>query len=261
MTGLVSTFPNLTYNQMNCPKFLYKKKIASLDWIPYLTHNSIYAKIGIIGDIHAEHEQLDAAIRQLESMAVQVILCAGDIVDGNGDADKCCQLLDQHGVLTVRGNHDNWMVDGHNSITPLEQLSEFSRNYITALPATRDILTALGNLLLCHGIGTHDMKRITPDDYGYALESNFELQEVVFSEKYTFMVNGHTHQRMARKFNQMTIINGGSLISGHQPCVTMLDTEAGTVRFFDLSKKSSDNLLKTVELSKIQAEPLRKSFF
>ena len=47
-------------------------------------------RIGIIGDIHAEDTHLDLALAFLNEQAVDVIICTGDIVDGNGDVDRCC---------------------------------------------------------------------------------------------------------------------------------------------------------------------------
>ena len=56
------------------------------------------------------------------------------------------------------------------------------------------------------------MAKVRDDDYGYALESNFELQELIQSRRYQFILNGHTHYLMMRNFDGLTVINAGSLL-------------------------------------------------
>jgi len=36
---------------------------------------------------------------------VELIVATGDIADGVGSVDVCCALLEDRGVVTVRGNH------------------------------------------------------------------------------------------------------------------------------------------------------------
>jgi predicted phosphodiesterase len=67
-------------------------------------------RIGILGDVHAEDGLLERAIRELRARGAETILCVGDLADGQGDLDRCCDLLRQHDVLTVRGNHDRWLL-------------------------------------------------------------------------------------------------------------------------------------------------------
>ena len=77
------------------------------------------------------------------------------------------------------------------------------------------------------------MKHISEHDYGYALESNDELQEVVLSHNYQFMINGHTHRRMLRKFNDLIVINTGTLLQAHDLTISILDMTLEQVHFFD----------------------------
>jgi predicted phosphodiesterase len=93
---------------------------------------------------------------------------------------------------------------------------------------------AARRLLLCHGLGDDDMSRVTPDDFGYALESNDALQELLTTEQYRFVINGHTHRRMVRDFGGVTVINVGTLFRDHEPCFAVVDFERGQVEFFDI---------------------------
>ena len=147
---------------------------------------------------------------------MQAILCVGDIVDGDGDVNDCCNLLKKYQVVTVMGNHDEWFLT--NSMrnlpdaTPLGDVNQDSQQFIRNLPLELEINTAAGNLLLCHGLGKKTMAKVRDDDFGYALDMNFELQDLIKSNRYRFVINGHTHYKMVRNFGTMTVINASSLL-------------------------------------------------
>lgn len=64
------------------------------------------ALYGILGDVHGNKEALLAALGFLRGRGVQKILCVGDIVGFNADSNECIDILVQHGVESVAGNHD-----------------------------------------------------------------------------------------------------------------------------------------------------------
>ena len=65
-------------------------------------------RLGIIGDVHAEHDRLESALDFLASENVCEILCTGDIVDGRGNPNKSIELLKKHNVKVVAAT----MIDG-----------------------------------------------------------------------------------------------------------------------------------------------------
>jgi putative phosphoesterase len=204
--------------------------------------NMGFAEIGIIGDVHAEADYLEIALHFFQMAQVEKILCVGDIVDGRGNVDCCCNLLDQAEVVTVRGNHDRWFVEGvmrdSEEATQWSDISETSHTFMRSLPNTKVIETITGRLLLCHGLGENDMQRLTPDDYGYALEVIGELHSLVANPVYKFVVNGHTHRRMVRRFENLTVINAGTLYAKHEPCIAIANFRTGFVQFYDFQEKS-----------------------
>lgn len=161
------------------------------------------------------------------------------IVTGRGGVNRCCGLLQAAGVATVRGNHDRWFAQGTMSDLPeatLEaELSAASRAFLATLPPTRVYETVRGRLLLCHGLGDDDMAGVRPDDYGYAIEANHELHALWGSREFSFVVNGHTHYRMARSFDHLTIINAGTLRLGHDPCCLIIDFQDAVAQFYNVS--------------------------
>jgi predicted phosphodiesterase len=199
-------------------------------------------KLGLVGDIHAEDERLDAAIAIFHEAHVDRILFVGDVVDGEGDVDRCCALLAASGAIGVRGNHDRWILEDRMRTLPhahhKHELAPQSLALLSALPVTRDIKTPRGLLLLCHGVGGDDMQRLKPDDEGYALESNVALAELVDAKRWAFAVGGHTHERMVRSFGEIVFVNAGALV-GHAPCCAIFDVAHGRVTFFDLEDPSA----------------------
>ena len=193
------------------------------------------ARFGIIGDIHAEHEALEAALDHLSALSVDAVLAVGDIADGPGDVNACCRLLASRGVAVVRGNHERWLLRGEMrtlpDATPTDAVDAAGLAYLQALPTT----LRFGTLLLCHGLGENDMAGVRPHDEGYALETNDELRALQTAPEVNMVVCGHTHRRMVRAFPGVTIINAGTLLRFHQPCFGLVELDALMVTFFERS--------------------------
>lgn len=163
------------------------------------------------------------------------MLCVGDIVEGPGDAARTLGLLREHEVECVRGNHDRWYLRGTMRDLPdatgFDALAEDARAWIEALPTTRSYATPRGPLLLCHGLGSDDMATVRPDDEGYALSSNGALGDLLASTRHRWIVSGHSHRRMVRRFEDVTFINAGTLFREHDPCFAVIDFDAGALEF------------------------------
>ncbi|MBF0225972.1 MAG: metallophosphoesterase [Desulfobacterales bacterium] len=194
--------------------------------------------IGIIGDIHGESLFLEAALNFFIDFELELIVSVGDIIDGKGDIDRCCELLNNHSVVTIRGNHERWFLDKSmrclSNATQPESINKHAYDFIANLPITKEFNTIKGQLLLCHGIDKHDMIKVTPDDFGYGIDSNFELQELIKSNRFRFVINGHTHRRMVRSFGNLTIINAGTIKHEENPCIAIVDFKDEIVNFYDI---------------------------
>lgn len=197
-------------------------------------------RLGLIGDVHQEDLTLARALCRLEDEGVDLIVCVGDIADGYGDLDACCELLDSHGVLTVKGNHDRWFLSQTMrelpQAAPLAAANELSRDWLAALPATLSVPTPAGVALVCHGTGANDMIGVKPEDEGYALDSNVELQRLLQDDGHAILIAGHTHRPMVRRLGSLTLVNAGTLHRDYEPCVGVLDGETLEARFIQLSR-------------------------
>jgi predicted phosphodiesterase len=199
-------------------------------------------RIGAIGDIHAQHVRLASALATLENRGVELIVATGDIADGAGSVDECCTLLQAHQVVAVCGNHERWLLAGSARDLPdatvLADISEDARAYLARLPRMVEVTTVRGTALLCHGLGPNDMAKVGPDDFGYALETNDDLQKLLQNGYFRWVINGHSHRRMVRAFPGMTIINAGTL-KPDSSCFLEIDFEQAVVQVFEFEADGS----------------------
>ena len=194
-------------------------------------------RLGLIGDVHASDETLACVLGFFGDEGVEDILCVGDIVDGPGDPDRCVELLVAHDAKVVRGNHDRWILTDTARDLPeahlIDELSPDSVFYLRELGSTLHVGTPFGEVLLCHGVGEDDMVFLNPDDAEEVWEANFELQRLI-DEGFDWVVGGHTHHPMDRRFGALRFINPGTI--GAMPMATcaMLDVANDEVQFFRL---------------------------
>jgi len=203
-------------------------------------------RIGVIGDIHCEHRRLEAALQffQTEAAGQLDMVCAvGDIVDGPGDPNRTVALLQQYRVVTVRGNHERWLMTNEMRGLPDAQtrfdFDALAWVYLNRLPFSLKFETVAGRMLLCHGLGEDDMGGVWPFDDLMTLHSNYPLWRLAATKEFAFVVNGHTHHRLVRSFGEMTIINAGTLYRKHNPCFCLADFENSTVQYFDVDGDGS----------------------
>jgi predicted phosphodiesterase len=193
-------------------------------------------KIGLIGDVHSEDQLLERTLAHFAERQVGRVLCTGDVVDGKGSVDRCCELLERAGALVVRGNHDRWVRGGKllgiPDATAWDTLAPASQAFLHDLPVIREFSTPLGRALLCHGMGTNDMSKIGPGDQGMALETNDDLQALIREGRYRLVFNGHSHRPMVRHFGGLTIVNAGTLKRDHQPGAVIVDFDRSAMNLF-----------------------------
>jgi predicted phosphodiesterase len=219
-----------------------------------MTNGKILQRVGAVGDIHGEAKSLKLILEFFSNSNLDCIFSVGDIIDGQNDDDveECLQLLQAYKVLTVKGNHERWLLTGVNYdlqycvVTKKENLSAESQNFIYRLPVIREFDTTSGKLLLCHGLGFNDMAGVWPGDYGYALEANLDLLKLTMEQRYRFVINGHTHRRMVRKFDNLTIINAGTLVPVQEPCFFIADFVDQIVQFYDVKE---NNIIKAQQIA------------
>jgi predicted phosphodiesterase len=189
----------------------------------------------VLGDAHAEDERVERALGHFREVGATVVLCVGDVTDGYGSASRTVELLEEHGVLTVRGNHERWTLSNTlrelPAATDPATLSPRARRFLESRPATLEFSSLLGPLLLCHGLGQNDMAKVKPDDFGLALSSNVELEALIRGGRYRLVVNGHSHRPMVRRIDALTLVNAGTLKRDEHPRIVVIDCARALVDF------------------------------
>lgn len=68
-------------------------------------------RLGIISDIHANLEALEAILKVLDRHKIDQLVCLGDIVGYGPDPQACCDLIRKMSAITLLGNHDAAVAD------------------------------------------------------------------------------------------------------------------------------------------------------
>jgi putative phosphoesterase len=220
---------------------------------PTTEETTLVHRVGIIGDVHTEHRALEAALTYLREVSrLDALLCTGDVVDGldGGDAGRCCVLLQQEGVRTIRGNHDRWFFesDAARAAAANAGMHLAARAFLSSLPKTLTFDTPRGQLLLCHGLADDDMAGIYPGGDEETIRRTLKERRVYLW--YRVVVAGHTHRRMVRTVGTVTIINAGTLQWGYEPCFCVADFDDGWVQFYNVEQA-------TYEISEAERYELR----
>ena len=154
-------------------------------------------KIGLLADIHGDYAALQTALERLEQFHhVDHILCAGDLVGRGPEQEKVVELIRQRGIVTVKGNHDEW---GYN-FTP--ENGAFLRD----LPINWQGTFAGSNVFMCHGKPGNNIWGLYRDHVSDTL-----LNMMLGSLRADVLIVGHTHVPMYIRVANGVVINPGSL--------------------------------------------------
>ncbi|MGR3782323.1 MAG: metallophosphoesterase family protein [Albimonas sp.] len=131
-------------------------------------------RFAVIADVHGNADALAAVLADIDGLGIRSIFNLGDHVSGPLAPRETIELtMARAGMISVRGNHDRWVVAGGENMYPSdrfarEQLDAAQLAWLEALPATRRV----GDVFLCHGAPR--------DDLEYWLETVTPQGDVVF---------------------------------------------------------------------------------
>lgn len=195
-------------------------------------------RLGIIGDLHGEHDRLADLLDWFGGQSVDRVICTGDIADGRGCLNRSCELLREGSVETVAGNHDRWMLE--DKVRHLEnahsrtELTDDNRIFMESLPRSLRLETICGPLLLCHGVADNDLARVWPGRNPGEIRRSSELDDLIADDDYRFVINGHMHFRMLIDFDRLLLMNAGTLMGDHAG-VSIIDFEGGWISVFHVT--------------------------
>jgi diadenosine tetraphosphatase ApaH/serine/threonine PP2A family protein phosphatase len=152
-------------------------------------------RYAIISDIHGNAEALEAVLRDIDSQAIDTVLCLGDIVGYYPDPGKCIELVRKNVDHCVAGNHDYaaiGKIDTRNFTHYAYSAMEWTKKHITK--SDKEFLSALpltveqDNMFLTHSSPSN------PQDWVYVFPDSEEtVFEAFNSLVYRLNFIGHTH--------------------------------------------------------------------
>jgi len=168
-------------------------------------------RIGVISDIHANINALDAVISDMKMHQVETILCTGDIVGYHTFPEETVQRLREIDAVCIRGNHDNDVINRQFNSTRLpdifrftyDNLSDESLNWLESLPFTRDLTFGGVNIKMVHG------SPVDIEEYLFENEPNSE--KFAFDCDADILLAGHTHLPWAKQIGSTLFVNSGSV--------------------------------------------------
>lgn len=194
-------------------------------------------RLAVVGDVHGESDRLARSLEWLHGQRVDAIVCTGDIADGRGCINRCCELLWDANVQTVAGNHDRWILQDRVRHLPdahlHEELNDDSHAFLSHLPRQQVLETAHGPVLLCHGIGDDDLAKVWPGTEKTAIRRSDALDDLLEANHFRFLINGHMHFRVLIDFHNLVLLNAGTL-KGERGGINLVDFDGGAVAAFEV---------------------------
>jgi predicted phosphodiesterase len=158
-------------------------------------------RYGVISDIHANAQALDAAVSALQENGVDAFACAGDLVGYGPQPNECVEVIRQLSAVTVAGNHDLIALGAlsDDRCEPLareslrwtrQELSATTRDYLARLPRWAELP---GGVVVAHGSLDDPQKYVL--SIGDAAAELARLAEA--HPDADILVLGHTHRAFA----------------------------------------------------------------
>lgn len=168
-------------------------------------------KICIISDIHGNNVGLETVLKDMGK--VDTIICAGDITGYYPFVNEVIDLLIKHRVLSVKGNHDQYLLNGKAPDYVSEQVRESvdrtkkeisikSLEFIKNLSESLSFSIESQKVLVFHAAPW--------DIYEKRIYPNYDRFDDFRDIEADVIILGHTHYPMVKKIGKLTLVNPGS---------------------------------------------------
>ncbi len=166
-------------------------------------------KIVVVSDIHSNDVAFEAVLEDMPD--TEHLLCAGDVVGYNTRPNRVVELVREHTVECVMGNHDAGIAGRRRMAgKPLramrwnkDELTAENREFVENLPDEyRETLDGVAIYM------THGSPR---DNHGeYVYRPGYSLLQF-FEDEPDLIILGHTHVPMVEQVNDTVVLNPGSV--------------------------------------------------
>lgn len=169
-------------------------------------------KIGLISDIHSNAPALEEVLYYLEDAKVDKIIHAGDVIGYNPFPNEVIQMLIDHKVEGIKGNHEMILLTGDISraSSPAERAIEWTKSVLSV--KSRKYLSDLDDALRFEFEGVPlAVFHGSPSDAWEYVEAVFATSDLLEETGADILVLGHTHKPFARELKLGMIVNPGAV--------------------------------------------------
>ncbi|MDB4601055.1 metallophosphatase family protein [Flavobacteriaceae bacterium] len=170
-------------------------------------------RLFFISDIHGNKYALEAILKKAKEVNADKIYCLGDISGYFIDINEVINLLKEHNVLSIKGNHDAFLTNeseinkmkGYYSAykRSKDTIGEEEKKWIIKLPIFSKIHEDNCNIEIYHGGNKNPL-----NEYTYPDKINVNQYEQNGADMFFF---GHTHLQFVVKVGNITFANPGSV--------------------------------------------------
>lgn len=236
-------------------------------------------KYGIITDIHNNATALRAVLKQLDQMNCDKIICCGDMIGIGPDPEETVQeMIRVPGLISVRGNHENYLLEGMPTECPNEEnmsfgemehhrwehslLSEGSVAFLRGLPKRMDFISERLSISVMHSCVDKN------GHYSEAVRNPTErdLLTMFADVKSDIIIYGHDHTPNICKGDKL-YINVGSLgcpSKEHNIAragVLNIENSKAAIELIEVRYDVDEVIRKIDELNYPEAETIKKCFY
>jgi putative phosphoesterase len=184
-------------------------------------------RIALISDVHGNDVAFAAALRDVERVGVDRVVCLGDVLQGGAQPAQSCARLRELGCEVVLGNADDFLLevpaDSPEPVTErLLEVREWTRRelgadgleLIRSFAPTAEVEADGARILCFHG---------SPSSYDDVLIPELEqaaLEPFLGHGRFDLLAGGHTHKQWSRVLDDALFVNPGSVglaYDHHQP--------------------------------------------
>ncbi len=175
-------------------------------------------RFAVIADIHGNATALEAVLADMDALGLADAVNLGDFFSGPLEAAKTARLLQARDFISVRGNHDRYLIEqdpaqmGPSDAFAFAQLSADDLAWIASLPMT---CAPFDGVFACHATpsddGTYWLERVTSEG-AIRTATLAEIEQVAEGIEAGLILCAHTHiPRILRLPDGRVILNPGSV--------------------------------------------------
>jgi putative phosphoesterase len=180
-------------------------------------------RVAVITDIHGNLPALEAALEEIDSLAVDEIYCGGDLVGYGPWPNEVCQLIQDRQMPTIYGNYDYAIgrdeedcgcayVNQHDrelgqqSVAwTLEHTDQASKDFMRGLPFDLRFELASRRVRLVHG----SPRKV--NEYLFEDKPARTFERIARGAECDLLVFGHTHKPWIHTYADVLLVNCGSV--------------------------------------------------